>query len=141
MEFFSQSYYRSRNQVAFQTKNLFTCVSVFTHSLARRKTTCQIVYTNKTDGNEGCNGWASTNLQECRDLCIRNDIPISCSRMLNKTCNFFIWDREAYNFTGHCHLANVMTCGKFVESPSFDLYRLDSVPVTLKDEAGMFLTD
>ena len=49
-----------------------------------------------------------------------------------------MWNHHANQFNGHCHLANVQTCDKFIPYQGYDLYRLDQVPATSVEEAGMF---
>lgn len=52
----------------------------------------------------GCDGWKSTSLEECKSKCSRNDSPSGCQN--GNTCRYVIWESNNKFKPGWCHLAS-----------------------------------
>ena len=52
-----------------------------------------------------CDGWGKTSLEECKQKCMKNEIPSDCSRN-KEICQYVIWVENEDWHPGYCQLAN-----------------------------------
>ena len=59
-----------------------------------------------TAGNNGCDGWANTDLEKCKSYCKNNKLPEKCTNLtLPPVCKYVVWQENAK----WCHLAKACT--------------------------------
>jgi len=54
---------------------------------------------------QGCDGWQSVTLDDCKQKCLDNEIPAGCSNTNNDVCKYVVWDDNRHH-GGWCQLAN-----------------------------------